>query len=62
VLGAGDVESDLGAELVGAGEFFLFAEALPEVDFDLGGSWAGFARSSRRAHGLKRLDDVSFDA
>src|SRR5258708_2400002 len=42
LVGAGDVAGDLGAKLVGAGELFFFAEAVPETDLHaFGGDVAG---------------------
>src|SRR5712691_1589327 len=40
-VGAGDVAGDLVAEVVGAREFFFFAETLPKVEFQpLGGHFS----------------------
>ncbi len=50
-VGGGYVFRDLGAEFFGAAEFFFFAEALPEMDFDA-------ARGDFR----NGLEDMRFDA
>src|SRR5258708_31223428 len=51
LVGAGDVAGDLGAKLVGAGELFFFAEALPETDLHaFCGDFAG------------KIEQVRFDA
>ena len=49
--GAGDVAGDLGAQFFGAGEFFFFAEALPEAYLHaLCGDFSG------------KIEQVRFDA
>src|SRR6266478_1895549 len=51
LVGGGDVAGDLSAQLFGAGEFFLFAEALPEANLHAAGSDV-----------TRKIQQVRFDA